>query len=111
MIRVWLAALLLSIPALSQGLGLQDYIGRMPTALGFGTWLMRPSRWWPTFSVFCAFSYRRHPMLPTPNCLASVGLALASVLAPAALAQTPPWEADPCLTIYGASTASWRCTG
>ncbi len=95
MIRIWLAALLLSIPALSQGLGLKDYIGRMPTALGFGAWIMHPSRWWPKFSVFCAFYYRRHPMLTTPNRLASVALALASVLVPAALAQAPQWEADP----------------
>ena len=34
MIRIWFAALLLPIPALSQGLGLKDYIGRMPTAPG-----------------------------------------------------------------------------
>ena len=99
MIRIWLAALLLPIPALSQGLGLKDYVGRMPTALGFGALFMRPSRWWPIFSVFCAFSYRRYSMLTTPNRLASVGLALASVLVPAALAQTPPWEADPFLRV------------
>ncbi len=34
MIRIWFAAVLLPIPALSQGLGLKDYIGRMPTAPG-----------------------------------------------------------------------------